>query len=752
MQTTFSPKWSFSEALASLIILSFLLLFTAGLFFVVPYEGFYFNPSSGEVLEIYLAEGSNPGLKVGDLIERVGSISFETYHQSKTISFFQDIHPGESIDIVVKRNGETITVPWVMPGLNGAEFRAHLINVWWLAYVFWFSGSCAQLFLRPKDRRWYLFLGFNYLTALFLMFGGVSSFRIFGSPILMRVVAWLMLPVYLHFHWIFPQSLWPVPRWLRVAFYVICALMALGELFLPVPRTLYFLAVILAFAGSILLLILHFVFQPEHRREVSILAVAALLSLGFAIVASTVASRGHTPRLAVSSLLVLPLLPGAYFYVLYQRSLGQLELRANRAMSLFFFFILLATVLMLIMAYFGFSNIAREAIVLATVSIALLTAFIGIQTFPVFQSLVERRLLGITLPSQSLLESYSARIITSDTLSDLLKLLREEVFPSLLVRQYAFVRNGKTSAQVLLSENVTQDQVQEDALLAVFASFPIGGLSPAPQPGQPFEWVQLMLPLRFGSELIGVWLLGRRDPDDRYPQAEIPLLQALANQTAVALSNIIYAERLKAMYGANINRYELERAGLARDLHDGFLNEMAGMLMKHDPSSLPPEFLESFDKLIVRLREIVSQLRPPMLIYGLKFGLDALADNLSERTHDTVQVISEIQTDGVWRYAEIVENNIYRIVQEACENALKSAHAKSIRLSGELCADHIELQVSDDGVGFDTGVSLQQDELLARKHFGLAGMHERAELIGASLQIDSHPGQGTKVRVQWQLT
>ena len=395
--------------------------------------------------------------------------------------------------------------------------------------------------------------------------------------------------------------------------------------------------------------------------------------------------------------------------------------------------------------------IPLEEVLFITVVIALLSASIGALMFPTFQAFVERRMLGIKIPNQSFAENYSARIITSDTFSGLLKLLHDEVFSSLLIRQYAFVRNLKTSAQVLLSEKVTQDQVKDEALMELLASASTGGLLQPSRHGQPFDWVHLILPLRFGSDLIGIWLLGRRDPDDHYPQAELPILQSLANQTAVALSNIIQTERLKTMYEANINRYEQERLRLAHDLHDSVLNEMAAILIKNDSTALSPEFQESYSGLISRVREIVGNLRPPMLVYGLKFALDGLADNLSERSHDAVQIVSDIQANGEWRYAEVVEGNIYRIVQEACENASKYAHAKSISIGGELSSDRVDIKVTDDGIGFNTEISLKLDDMLANKHFGLAGMHERADLIGAVIRIASKPKLGTQIQVLWEV-
>jgi signal transduction histidine kinase len=742
-----------SEILISLAVLALLLAYTYGLFFVVPYPGFYFNPTDGTILDIYddLNSGSTVSLQEDDVIEQVGSTPFDNYLKSSTVNLFDKLKRGDVIDLIVRRGEEHLSVSWIYPGFTKTGFLSRFFNIWWLAYIFWFVGMATQLFIRPKDKRWLLFLASSYLTGLFIMFGAISAFHMWWGPALQRCVAWLTMPIYLHFHWIFPHSLRRIPRWLQISFYVVCCVMAVGELFLLMPKRLYFLAVILAFGGSILLLILHFIFQPSHRREVSFLAGAAFTALFPVMLVSFIGSVGQTPQIGPLTLLVLPVLPGAYFYVLYRSNLGILEIRTNRAISLNLFLILLGTALMIAVGYLASLVISIEELLFITVVIALLTALIGALMFPGFQALVERRILGIKLPSQSLSENYSARIITSDTLPGLLKLLREEVFPSLLIRQYVFIRNLATSAQVLLSENVTQEQIRDAALMELLASASTGSLLQPSKLGQPFDWVHLMLPLRFGSTLIGVWLLGRRDPDDHYPQAELPILQALANQTAVALSNIIQTERIKTMYEANIHRYEQERLRLAHDLHDSVLNEMAAILMKNDAPALSPEFQESYSGLIGRVREIVSDLRPPMLVYGLKFALDGLADNLSERSHDTVQIISEIQTDGEWRYPEIVESNIYRIVQEACENASKYARAKSISISGELSPERINIKVTDDGLGFNTAVSLKLDDMLANKHFGLAGMRERADLIGAEIAFDSKPQQGTKIHVVWMV-
>jgi signal transduction histidine kinase len=204
------------------------------------------------------------------------------------------------------------------------------------------------------------------------------------------------------------------------------------------------------------------------------------------------------------------------------------------------------------------------------------------------------------------------------------------------------------------------------------------------------------------------------------------------------------------MYEGNIDRYEQEKLRLSRDLHDSVMNEMAALLMREDAPVFSPEFQQAFEALTERLREIVTELRPPALTFGLKTALEDLADGLSERNREKVKIVVDIQADGEWRYPDKVENHLYRIVQEACGNALKYAHAKTITVTARLSRQKIELTVEDNGVGFDAESRPSLDDTHASKHYGLTGMHERANLIGAKVDIDAKPGRGTRIQVTWE--
>jgi signal transduction histidine kinase len=118
-----------------------------------------------------------------------------------------------------------------------------------------------------------------------------------------------------------------------------------------------------------------------------------------------------------------------------------------------------------------------------------------------------------------------------------------------------------------------------------------------------------------------------------------------------------------------------------------------------------------------------------------------------DRSSDKIKIKVDIQTSQE-RLPENIEQHLFRIVQEACENAIRHAKAKNIALFGALTPHSINLTIEDDGTGFDT--QLELSSLIANNHFGLAGMIERVRLIGADINIHSSTGGGTSIRITWK--
>ena len=138
-----------------------------------------------------------------------------------------------------------------------------------------------------------------------------------------------------------------------------------------------------------------------------------------------------------------------------------------------------------------------------------------------------------------------------------------------------------------------------------------------------------------------------------------------------------------------------------------------------------------------------------MLNYGLYSVLAALVEELNNLRLEEMQVFLDIPDTDI-SYNPEVEMHLYRIVQQACQNAVKHSRATSIHISGILEPDAVQIDISDDGVGFSGQQSMDLPSLLNNHYFGLAGMYERAELIGAALQIKSQPNRGCRVTITWR--
>lgn len=746
MQQTTSSLQRIAQTLISTAVLALILAYSYAYFFEVPYSGFTIHPSSGDVLEVFLEDVPVP-LQVGDRFTNIGGISWEEYQSDGTVLFFENIRAGEMVEITVLREGRQVTIPWTLPGFNRQQFQDRFLNLWWLAYIFWAFGSLAQISIRPRDARWRLLTTASYLTGFWIILGVLSSYQIWGSSLLLHAVTWLLLPVYLHLHWVFPRSLKTLPAWSWWVLYLIAFALAVGELMQAIPRTLFALGFFLALVGSIALLAVHAIRQPEQRREVARLGTMIAIAIVPSIFLGILGVTNRIPEAGPLALVTLPVIPGAYFFTVYRQQLGGLELRANRAISVYMFLMTLGTILLALIAPVSLSLMDEPgALIIVSVAAILSVVYLSILIFPAFQSVVDRRLLGIKLPYQHLPEIYSSRIATSASVESLLRLLEGDIFPSLLVRQFAFLDLSGEACRAILVKDVHADQLptkEETSELIDQA-----GLLRLSEEGTSHPWIRFILPLKVGEEVLGLWLLGKRDPDDHYLAADLPVFQSLADQTAIAMSNLRQAERLSSLYLSDIERREQERMSLALELHDSVLNQLAVLRTNVGEADPSPRFQHAYEAVVQRLREIVSDLRPPMLNYGLKLAFEELAQNLMGRSDSHARV-----TLAMWgeeeRYPPNIELHMFRIVQEACENALRHAKAATVMVSAQLDPHGVRIDIEDDGRGFKTGGQLGLDDLLVHKHFGLAGIVERANLIGASARIRSSPDAGTHVEIVW---
>ena len=243
----------------------------------------------------------------------------------------------------------------------------------------------------------------------------------------------------------------------------------------------------------------------------------------------------------------------------------------------------------------------------------------------------------------------------------------------------------------------------------------------------------------------GTWLdLKIRRKDDRFVNTAWANVQ-LANRLFVGIGQDI-SDRKRAEAASILE----ERNRMAREIHDTLAQSFTGILVQvgaatqvlADDIEATQAHLEIIDELarigLSEARRSVSALRPQLLEEGnLHSALHRLVTQM--RAAADTSLIYEIKGTAYSLAAE-VENNLLRIGQEALTNAIKYADAGEIRL--ELVYDNTQciLRVKDDGRGF--GVAT-----IPSGGFGLLGMSERVEHLGAQLSIQSEPGQGTEIVV-----
>jgi PAS domain S-box-containing protein len=194
-----------------------------------------------------------------------------------------------------------------------------------------------------------------------------------------------------------------------------------------------------------------------------------------------------------------------------------------------------------------------------------------------------------------------------------------------------------------------------------------------------------------------------------------------------------------------------ERNRMAREIHDTLAQAFTGILIQVDAATqvltddveATQAHLDTIEELartgLSEARRSVTALRPQLLEEGdLSSALERLVNQMRVATN--TDLIYSVQGTAYSLPTE-VENNLLRIGQEALTNATKYANANEIRIELVYNDTQCRLQVKDDGQGFGVvGVSMSGG-------FGLLGMSERAERIGAQLAIESQPGQGTEIIV-----
>lgn len=206
---------------------------------------------------------------------------------------------------------------------------------------------------------------------------------------------------------------------------------------------------------------------------------------------------------------------------------------------------------------------------------------------------------------------------------------------------------------------------------------------------------------------------------------------------------------LEQLSAALVDAQETERRNISRELHDEVGQTLGALLVDVGrlSAALPdtqPEAREQVshmksvaERAVQSVRNLALLLRPQMLDdLGLVPALEWQGREVSRTSPVEVDVQSQNVPDDL---PDDYKVTIYRLVQEALNNAVRHSGARNARVQVAQSDHHIDVQVRDDGHGFDPK---------RQRGLGILGMEERVRRLGGTLAIDSHPGQGTTVRAE----
>jgi signal transduction histidine kinase len=236
----------------------------------------------------------------------------------------------------------------------------------------------------------------------------------------------------------------------------------------------------------------------------------------------------------------------------------------------------------------------------------------------------------------------------------------------------------------------------------------------------------------------------KRGPTPVFGEDDLRLAESLASRAAIAvdLSERVGRDAVRRVVEAQ----ELERARLARELHDETGQALTSILLGLKPLERTAESeearasLESVRELVIstlqNVRRLAVELRPSALDdFGLVPAVERLTDTFREQSGLQVDLESQL---GAERLPSEAETTLYRVIQEALTNIVKHSAASRVSILLQRKNGTVVAVVEDDGTGFDPSDTRAD----AR---GLAGMSERLSLAGGRLQVESGPGSGTTV-------
>lgn len=304
------------------------------------------------------------------------------------------------------------------------------------------------------------------------------------------------------------------------------------------------------------------------------------------------------------------------------------------------------------------------------------------------------------------------------------------------------------SIERLLTKKEGQQQKLKDVFLTTRQKSWIGEVELTSQRGENL-WLEIsVIPMNKAYGKQSLFILGNDITERKEKQEEIDRIRLEDYEEKVQLQKGQASQIVEAQEG--------ERKRIAKDIHDGIGQILTALKFSVESINIQnPEKAQEkvddlkvvFGQLIKDVRAVTFSLTPPELIdHGIAPALRKMTEEISKLSGKNI--LFDNKSDFNERFDSLTETNLYRVAQEAINNALKYAESTYVLVSITHTKDLLSIMIDDNGNGFDTSVVTNSEKGLG---MGLFFMRERVNYVNGRLFINSEKGKGTRITINIPL-
>lgn len=747
--------------------------------------------------DVYFAK-SGADLQVGDRLTAIDDLPL-----AETVFPYYYWEKGDVIRVGIERDGETLLleIPYIDPA--PPFILASRLSMMVVVLALWGIGTSIALFSASAGKQSLLFFLWCQTLGVSLALGNVTSEA--WSAHLSHVLTWWVITFAVHFHLLFPIN--RTVSGSSSVFYLIYGLPFLGTVrlltasgILNLPEAvsafygLAFYIWILAGLVTVLALLV------KSYQEASSTAVKQ--QIGLVVIFGFVA---FTPLLTLSILpelllnvtvlspewafLFLIAIPIGYGYAITQYHFIELERYVSRSATA------VLVICVLCLFYFGITALLQFAfqeqlIMNPTLDVAIIMILV-VAFNPLrwrLQNQVDYLLYGGWYDYPSVVGEVTQALEKPTDVELLIEILSNSIQKSMRVYWACLLWQGRrtersivatvgnpdmpfTDLQLSKLRNIAdylQTSARPTTSLDILRAIGGKGLTAEEKDILGYPTVRLWVAIRGLQNSMGVLILGPKYGGDLFEASDMEILDVVSRQASIAFQNVQLIDELKAKAYENeqfqkeiLRAREEERKHISRELHDLVIQALVGLKYQianiqsavgithlgRENNQKVVELQEGIADLIQTTRNVCQDLRPAALDLGL---IPSIRSILSRFEMDTgTEVMLVVEGERSIAISEDIALCIFRCTGEALSNIRK--HAAAEKITVQLCieTDKINLSITDDGRGFDLPERL--GSFMEQNHFGLVSMRERVELVGGLFTIESHPAEGTELKVSVPL-